>query len=84
MEESSTYQAIIRKARVTQARRILFLLGEEPFGPPSESARAAINTLEDVDRLGQLVERSPHVGSWEELLAAPTRRRRNGRRQGTA
>jgi predicted transposase YdaD len=81
MEESTTYQAIIRKGRLAEARRLLFLIGEGLFGLPSEAAKAAINALEDVDRLEQLGERLPHVDSWEELLAPPSRRRRNGRRQ---
>jgi hypothetical protein len=84
MEESTTYQAIIRKGRLAEARRFLLLVGEAQLGPPSEAARAALNALEDVDRLEQLGKRLPQVASWEELLASPSRRRRNGRRQGNA
>jgi hypothetical protein len=84
MEESVTYQAIVRKSRVGEARRLLFLIGEERLGSPSEAVRAAINDLEDVDRLEQLAMRLHHVDSWEELLASPPRRRRNGRRGGSA
>jgi hypothetical protein len=84
MEESTTYQAIIRKGRLAEARRILFLVGEEQLGPPSETAQAAVNALEDVDRLEQLVKRAMHVDSWDELLRTPSRRRRNGRQQGHA
>jgi hypothetical protein len=79
MEESMTYQAIVRKSRLAEARRFLFLIGEEQLGPPSEAARTAVNALEDVDRLEQLGKRLLHVDSWEELLARPSRRRRNGR-----
>jgi hypothetical protein len=84
MEESATYQAIVRKTRLAEARRLLFVVGEELLGPPSETARAAVNALEEVDRLEQLVKRATHVDSWDELLAAPSRRRRQGRQQGHA
>jgi hypothetical protein len=84
MEESTTYQAIIRKGRLAGARQLLFLIGEGLFGPPNETARAAVNALENVDQLEQLGKRLPQVDSWEALLAAPPRRRRNGRRPGNA
>jgi len=84
MEESVTYQAIVRKGRLAEARRFLLLIGEEQLGPPSEAARAAVNALEDVDRVEQLGKRLPHVDSWEKLLASPSRRRRNGRRGANA
>lgn len=34
MEQSTTYQAIVRRGRAEQARRMLLLLGEAKFGPP--------------------------------------------------
>lgn len=77
MEESSTYQAIMRK----EARRLLLLLGEEKLGPPSEAAIAAVNAFEHVEQLEQVGKRLLHVDSWEELLANPSRRKRNRRKR---
>jgi hypothetical protein len=77
MEESTTYQAILRKGRVAEARRFLFLIGEDKLGPPNESAIAAINALEDAEHLEQLGKRVNHVSNWDELLAVASRRRRN-------
>jgi predicted transposase YdaD len=79
MEESVTYQKIIRKGRAEgkaegkaeEARRILFLVGRELFGEPPTDARTALETLTDVDRLEALNLRLRHVASWQELLGFP-------------
>jgi hypothetical protein len=84
MEESTTYQAIVRKSRLAEARKLVFLIGEDHLGPPSDAVTAAINGLQDLEQLEQLVKRAPHVASWQELLGTPPRRRRNGRRGGAA
>lgn len=73
MEESVTYQAIIRKG-VAQgarenAREILFLLGEKQFGPPNPAVVEAINSITDLQRLRQLSLRVLEAKSWQELLA---------------
>jgi hypothetical protein len=77
MEESTTYQAIVRKGCLTEARKLLFMFGEEQFGAPSEAARSAINALDNLEQIEQYCKRVTHVGSWDELLARPSRRRRN-------
>jgi len=82
MEESVTYQAIIRKGRLAEARQILLRLAQKLFGPAEEATAAALNTIEDVQRLEELSERVLEVSSWQELLNPARRRRRNGRRQG--
>ncbi|MHB1425927.1 MAG: hypothetical protein ACYC3I_22415 [Gemmataceae bacterium] len=81
MEESRTYQAIIRKGRLSEARQFLVRLGQKRFGPAEEAAEAALNAIEDVKRLEKLAKRILHVAIWQELLQ-PTRRRGNGRRKG--
>jgi predicted transposase YdaD len=67
MEESSTYQAVLSK----EARRILLRMGRKRFGPPDEATTAAIQAIEDVNRLEELSERLLDVSSWQELLATP-------------
>lgn len=80
MEESTTYQAIIKKGRLAEARKFLLLIAEDKFGPPSEEVLAAINALDGAEQLEQLGRCVNKVTSWDALLATPPRRRRNGRR----
>jgi hypothetical protein len=81
MEESTTYQAIIQKGRLTEVRQILLRQGRKLFGPPEEATTAALNAIADVQKLEDLTERILDVGSWEELLARPSRRRRGNGQQ---
>jgi hypothetical protein len=86
MEESVTYQAILRKGealgeakgKAEEARRVLLLLGRTRFGEPSAEAVAALDALSDVGRLEELAVRLLRAGSWEELLGldSPARRTR--------
>lgn len=80
MEESVTYQGIIRKGveqgiekgipmgELREAQRLLLRLGRKRFGPPDPATIAAIESLIDLDRLEQLSERVLEVSSWQELL----------------
>lgn len=84
MEESVTYQAIVRKGRelgrVEELRRMLLLQGAEKFGSLDASAEAAVEAVTDIDRLEQLAVHLLRAGSWDELLTlpkpAPGRRRK--------
>jgi predicted transposase YdaD len=82
MEESTTYQAIIRKGRLSGVRQMLLRQGRKRFGPADDATEAALNAIEDVEKLEELGERVLDVGSWQELLQPARPRRRNGRRQG--
>jgi hypothetical protein len=77
MRESVTYRAIVAE----EAKKILMLQGRKRFGPPNARTNAALERIKGLDRLERLTERLSDVSSWEELLAAPPRRRRNGNRQ---
>lgn len=80
MEESVTYQAIVRRGRAEEGRRLLLLLGESKFGPADAAARAAIERIDDLSQLEELVVRHSSVNSWQELLPPAPRRRNGGRR----
>jgi predicted transposase YdaD len=80
MEESTTYQAIIRKGRLAEARHILLRLGQKRFGPADNATAASLNAIDDVQQLEELGERILDVGSWQELLQPTGRRRGKGRR----
>jgi hypothetical protein len=89
MEESVTYQAIVAKGRAKgivegraeEARRLLLRLGRKRLGPPPPAARATIEAMDDLTRLEGLTDRLLDVATWDELLAGPTPRRRNGTRK---
>ena len=74
MEESVTYQKILKKGRrgsEEEAKRILKRLGSRRFGKPDAHIEAAIDAIADLDRLEQLSDRVLEVTGWEELLAQP-------------
>lgn len=79
MEESTTYQAIVRKSRLAEARQMLLRQGRKLFGSVDEATEAALNAIEDVEKLEELGERVLDVSSWQELLQPIKRRRRNSR-----
>jgi hypothetical protein len=81
MEQSATYQAIVRRGRAEGERRLLLLQGEAKFGPPDPAVLAAIEGTDDLAQLEALGVRLMSAGSWQELLAPPAPRRRNGRRR---
>jgi predicted transposase YdaD len=85
MEQSTTYQGILRRGReqgrLEEARRILLLQGELKFGAPDDATRAAIEAVGEPALLEDLAARFVNAGSWQELLARPAARRRNGRRR---
>jgi hypothetical protein len=82
MEESATYQAIVRRSRAEQARRLLVLQGERRFGPPDAATRAAIQGTGDLAQLEDLVVRRVSAGSWQDLMPLSPSRRRGRRRSG--
>jgi predicted transposase YdaD len=89
MRESTTYQAILREGReeglmegrnegliqgrVEEARRMLLMLGEVRCGTPDEATRAAVEAIQDIDRLEALCERilDPGLRDWSGLLRTP-------------
>jgi hypothetical protein len=83
MEESVTYQAILRKGKAEEARNILLLQGRARFGEPSSEAVAALEALTDVQKLEELTVRLLQATSWQELLGlnGPARRGRGRRRK---
>jgi predicted transposase YdaD len=72
MEESGTYQLIVSRGRVQEARKLLLRLGRVKFGQPAgPEATAALEGMTDLERLEALSERLLQVSSWQELLATP-------------
>jgi predicted transposase YdaD len=75
MEDSVTYQAIIRKGqaagRLAEAKAILLRQGRKRFDLPDPASTAALEAITDLDRLERMSERLLEVTSWQELLATP-------------
>lgn len=73
MKESTTYQAILEegeaRAGLKGERRLILMQGTSRFGPPSPQVTAAIEAIDDLDRIERLALRLLEVASWEELLA---------------
>jgi predicted transposase YdaD len=88
MKESSTYQMILEEGRiegelrgaVAEARKVLRLQGDDAFGAPDTRTAAAIERLDDLARLEELLKRVRTAGSWKELFGQPASGRRGGRR----
>jgi hypothetical protein len=72
LEESVTYQAIIQKGAVREARRIVLLLGRERFGELTPEVFAALEGLTDLPGLEQMAVRLLQASSWQELLGLKT------------
>jgi len=88
MKESSTYQAILEEGRVkgldegltkgltlgavAEAKRVLRLQGETAFGPPDARTAAALERINDLPQLEELLKRERTASSWQELLGLPT------------
>ena len=71
LKESSTYQAILNEGREEGRgegeRRIILRQGTKRFGPPSEIARAALESL-SWEKLEALSERIFEAETWDEFL----------------
>jgi hypothetical protein len=61
------------EGRISEARRLLLLLGEIRFGAPQAETRDAIEEIEDLDRLERMSRRvvDMSVHDWEGLLNTP-------------
>ncbi len=76
MEYSDTYLEILEEGAAKEARKFLLLLGSNRFGQPDPMTRAALEAINDPERLERLGVRMLQVCSWQELLAAPRTQKR--------
>jgi predicted transposase YdaD len=82
MEESTFYQAILRKGlargeaegrakgRLAEARAILVRVASRRFGAPSSTVLEQIDAIAEVDQIEQLIENTLSAASWDDLLHA--------------
>lgn len=69
LEESTTYQATIRKGEIRAHQRDLLRIGGRRFGPAKPEIENALRAIVDCERLDRMVGRVLDVATWEELLA---------------
>ena len=71
LEESTTYQATIRKGMVRGIRATLLDVGRIRFGEPTREVESALQAVNDPDRLLRLGVAMLSVATWDEMLATP-------------
>jgi hypothetical protein len=70
MRDSTTYQAILKEGRQEEARRLLLRQGTRRFGAPDAAVIAAVEAIDDVDRLESLTDRifDATASDWNDLF----------------
>jgi hypothetical protein len=76
MHESDTFLAILEegeeKGQEKATRSSIQEVGEERFGPPTESVLAQLNLITDLSRLKRMHRRAVKVAAnWQEILNTP-------------
>lgn len=71
MEESTTYQLIVSRGKLQNARKTLVRLGRLKCGEPDAAQLAFVESIDDLQRLESLTDRVLSVSTWSDLLAAP-------------
>jgi predicted transposase YdaD len=79
MRDSTTYQMILDEGRAEglnkgltqEARKLLLRLGRKHLGEPGATVEAAVQAIDDLERLELLAERLTEVKSWQDLLQTP-------------
>jgi hypothetical protein len=68
LEDSTTYQYILRKGAIRHTRQLLLRQGRAKFGEPDAATVARIEVIDDLDQLDRLGERLVTAATWQELF----------------
>lgn len=80
MEESVTYQAIIRRGEkkgrekgiregaIKEAQKLLFIAAEPKFGIPNKAVRNAVGSITEISIIETIMSRLMTASTWAELL----------------
>jgi hypothetical protein len=71
MREPTTDQPILDEGRLEATREVLFILGTQFYGPPSEGEKNAILNISDPERLERMCLRLVTPANWRVLLNTP-------------
>ena len=69
LEDSTTYQGIMRRGQARGRQDTLLSMARRKFGPPTPQAEAALRAVADLPRLERMAERIFDVTGWDDLLA---------------
>lgn len=69
LEDSTTYQGIMRRGEARGRQNSLLEMARHRFGPPTPQAEAAVRATADLDRLRRMAERIFDATGWDDLLA---------------
>ncbi len=83
MEESVTYQAIVREGVIKGKREDLLDLGTQRFGVPEPNVQQRLSSVADVEELRRLLRRVLEVSNWAELFGDPPPKPRGKRSKKT-
>src|SRR5579884_800815 len=86
-KDSPAYRLLMETGEIdgaiSEAKKLLRLLGDAAFGPPDSQTAAVIERLEDLRPLEALLKRVRTASSWQEVLGLEAPRRRDGRQRRT-
>ena len=71
MHESDTYLAILDEGQEKFAKKAILAVGEERFGPASETMKVQLNNITDLDRLERMHRSALRANNWQEILDTP-------------
>ena len=71
MHETTAYDQFLDEREVRTQHRILLRQGRRRFGAANAETEAALNAIEDIERLDRLIDAILTVSSWTELLETP-------------
>lgn len=69
LEDSTTYQGIIRRGVARGRQDSILELAQDRFGPPTPHAEATIRSITDVPRLQRIARHVLNATGWDDLLA---------------
>jgi hypothetical protein len=69
LEDSTTYQWLLRKGRTKGTQGVLLRQGARRFGPPPDATEATLVAITDEERLGRISDRIFDATGWDDLLA---------------
>lgn len=68
MEESDTYLAILEEGETKGLRKAILRAGEARFGAPEPSIKSKLDSVNDIERLGRMMDCVVTGASWREVV----------------
>ena len=68
LEDSTTYQWILKKGAIQEARAALLAVGTARCGHPAADVQQAVNAIADITRLRRMMQTAANATTWAEVL----------------